>query len=72
MSDCCKHCDDGMGNCVYPYYGVAPHERDGGYLTILPECAWPDNFSKDTDQTSEDTICGGYTHCLYCGKGDKP
>ena len=28
----CDYCDDGNGECVYPYYGLAPHTHQQGVL----------------------------------------
>jgi len=71
---CCNSCDDGTGNCAYPYYGVAPHEcyykKPGGFnnplgtSTIEPVEDWLENFVED----SEAEGCGVYTHCLECGR----
>lgn len=69
----CDHCGadgDDVSECIYPYYGVAPHKHDlsktGSYIgstVVLPESEWPDNFSPDF----EDPSCGIYTHCPKCG-----
>lgn len=73
-SKCCDRCNDGDGNCAYPYYGVAPHEcywrKPGGFnnplgiSTVNPSETWPENFSEDPDQPGN----GTYTHCLNCGR----
>ncbi|MFW2034177.1 hypothetical protein [Acinetobacter junii] len=58
----CGYCDDGNGECVYPYYGLAPHTHQQGVLgstEFIGEI--PDNFSPDGDGL------GVYTHCLNCG-----
>ena len=65
---CCNHCDDGDGECAYPYYGVAPHHHnDNGCVigsTILKhESKWPKNFTEDPEAKG----LGTYTHCLDCG-----
>ncbi|GGO89217.1 hypothetical protein GCM10011348_46450 [Marinobacterium nitratireducens] len=72
--NCCEHCNDGDGNCAYPYYGVAPHEcfwkKTGGFnnplgtSTLLPREEWPENFSEDPEAPG----CGIYTHCTECGR----
>lgn len=56
-SKCCIHCDDGDGECVYPYFGLAPHSHSPDQPK--PEC--PSNY-RDTDGGQ-----GVYTHCLVCG-----
>lgn len=76
---CCEKCDDGEGNSVYPYYGVAPHIcgfKMGlpviGSSTQLPEAQWPENFVPDPDCISKEGEypgCGTYTHCVDCGAG---
>ena len=58
----CDYCDDGNGECVYPYYGLAPYTHQQGVLgstEFIGEI--PDNFSPDGDGL------GVYTHCLNCG-----
>ena len=58
----CDYCDDGNGECVYPYYGLAPHTHQQGVLRsteFIGEI--PGNFSPDGDGL------GVYTHCLNCG-----
>ena len=64
----CDHCDDGEGNSVYPYYGLAPHTHKNGPMagsTIIdPKENWPDNFSEDDECPG----LGIYTHCLNCGE----
>lgn len=72
-AQCCPECDDGDGNCAFPYYGVAPHTHALptpthptdwlGSTRPLPREQWPANFRPDDD--SDD--CGTYTHCLACG-----
>ena len=64
----CSRCLDADGDCVYPYYGVAPHNsftEDGKPLKseILAKKEWPENFLEDDDAHG----CGVYTHCLSCG-----
>ena len=68
----CNHCDDGDGECVYPYYGVAPHHHnDNGCMigsTILKhESKWPKNFTEDPEVRG----LGTYTFCLSCGMRNK-
>lgn len=62
INQVCEHCDDGDGQSVYPYYGLAPHVHtkpiDGTEFTG----EIPENFSPDGDGM------GVYTHCLYCSK----
>jgi len=61
--ECSEHPDDG-GNCIYPYYGVAPHTHGKNWESkIVPKSEWPKNFSEDPEQPG----CGTYTHCLTCG-----
>ena len=58
----CDHCDDGNGECVFPYYGLGPHIHTkpiGG--TEFLDAPLPENFSPDGDGL------GVYTHCLNCG-----
>ncbi|MDC4818615.1 hypothetical protein NQ849_15130 [Acinetobacter baumannii] len=58
----CDFCDDGNGECIFPYYGLAPHIHTkpiGG--TEFIDVSLPENFSPDGDGL------GIYTHCLYCG-----
>lgn len=62
----CIYCDNGEGDCAFPYYGKAPHDADT--YRILPECQWPDNFVSDP----ENPECGEYTHCMFCGSPTKP
>lgn len=67
--ECCPWCDDGDGNCAYPYYGVAPHTHAAGptlgSAELAPREQWPENFEEDSDP--EHKGCGTYTHCLRCG-----
>lgn len=73
---CCDQCDDGSGNCAFPYYGVAPHTHETsdfnmvthptdwiGSTRPLPRDQWPANFTPDVGSDE----CGTYTHCLHCG-----
>lgn len=71
----CEYCDDGTGNCRFPYYGLAPHvhkcvtievcgEMVDGISTIpLVKKDWPVNFKEDNECEG----MGVYTHCLHCG-----
>lgn len=65
----CKHCDMD-GDCVYPMYGLAPHDHVGeniiGSTKIRPKDEWPDNFVED----GESPGCGVYTSCPECGAPD--
>jgi hypothetical protein len=58
----CEYCDDGDGQSIFPYYGLAPHVHtkpiDGTEFTG----EIPENFSPDGDGM------GIYTHCLHCSK----
>ena len=76
---CCQHCDDGDGNCVFPYYGVAPHihadtGREShldplaliGSTRTLPRDQWGPNFREDPDSPGE----GVYMRCPACGRGE--
>lgn len=56
-SKCCAHCNDGDGECVFPYFGLAPHSHS----IDQPKPEYPSNYS-DTDGGQ-----GVYTHCLVCG-----
>lgn len=78
MKNCCEQCDDGDGNCVYPYYGAAPHKcfwkiGDGKTLITsqeLPQSEWPENFKPETEPNPGGYPGTGiYTHCLNCGRG---
>ena len=69
---CCDHCNNGDGDSVYPYYGLAPHKHDMtitgsviGSTVVDKESNWPDNFSEDPEVKG----CGTYTHCLICSSG---
>lgn len=58
----CDHCDDGNGECIFPYYGLGPHIHTnpiGG--TEFLDAPLLENFSPDGDGL------GVYTHCLNCG-----
>jgi hypothetical protein len=67
-SKCCEHCDDGNGDSIFPYFGVAPHSNTFNSQT-LPESEFPENFKIDGEWT--ETLCNGvYTHCLNCGAGE--
>lgn len=65
----CPSCDDGSGDCVYPYYGLAPHQHlkagDCGLTKLLPKEDWPKNFEPDINSEG----MGAYTHCEACGAG---
>lgn len=69
--NCCEQCDDGDGNCIYPFYGVAPHichwkiGTPIGQSVLLPKEQWPENFRPDQEVDG----LGVYTHCLNCGRG---
>lgn len=72
---CCPECDDGDGNCVYPYYGVAPHIHEQshpadwlGSTRLLPKDKWGDNFREDQESPGQ----GVYMRCKHCGRGEKP
>lgn len=65
-SNCCEKCHDGNGDCVFPYYGLAPHKQEGKQLlgrTRITLEDTPPNFHPDKD----DAGAGVYTHCLVCG-----
>ena len=58
----CEYCDDGNGECVFPYYGLGPHTHKDGILGSTEFTGEiPENFSPDDDGL------GVYTHCLNCG-----
>jgi hypothetical protein len=75
----CEFCDDGTGQSVYPYAGVAPHTcglHQGmplpGSSVTLPRDQWPANFKEDASEPSTPGQYPGqriYTHCLQCGAG---
>lgn len=55
------------GECIYPYYGLAPHThtiKNGKIIIdgtkILDKNNYPDNFREDPEAPG----CGGY-HCPY-------
>ncbi len=56
-STCCIHCNDGDGECAFPYFGLAPHSHS----LDQPKPEYPINYC-DTDGGQ-----GVYTHCLVCG-----
>ncbi len=72
---CCPECDDGDGNCVFPYYGVAPHTHALpapthptdwiGSTRLLPRDKWGNNFREDEDSPGQ----GTYLRCGTCGRG---
>ena len=69
---CCAECDDGDGNCVFPYYGVAPHTHEAAYpaewlgsTRLLPRDQWGGNFREDEDAPGH----GTYLRCGGCGGG---
>lgn len=68
----CEECDDGDGNCIFPYYGVGPHRHVGltdnaasviGSTVLEPKENWPENYKEDEECPG----LGAYTHCLNCG-----
>lgn len=64
----CKYCDDGDGDCIYPYYGNAPHSHDEkGRVVTLPKDQWGDNFREDPDCEG----CGVFMRCPECGSGEQ-
>ena len=77
----CVLCDDGDGQCVFPYYGVAPHVHDTtgretandpwailGSTRMLPKEQWGDNFREDQESPGQ----GVYMRCPTCGCGELP
>lgn len=69
----CEICDDSEGQCVFPYYGLAPHTHKPGPMigsTVVDDKAtWPENFTEDPEWPG----MGTYTHCPLCGSpGEKP
>lgn len=73
LKSCCKHCDDGEGNCMYPQYGMAPHKHmcDGinNGIVIDDKKTWPPNFEVDSvTPPNSGWLAGTYTHCLECGR----
>ena len=66
----CEHCVDENGVCLYPYYGIAPHEHLVSesepfilYTISLLKSKWPDFFKEDPDVPG----CGTYLYCPECG-----
>lgn len=71
VQECCDHCDDSNGVCVFPYYGPAPHSHDAfnGMFSITrakPKDQWGDNFREDLDCEG----FGVYMRCPHCGRGE--
>lgn len=68
---CCHMCNDGDGDCIYPYYGLAPHVGQGDNIEQLKKSAWPANFRWDESCGDPDKVIGSGTYegCLYCGRG---
>jgi hypothetical protein len=70
----CDHCNDGDGNCVFPYYGVAPHVHAGGdelgigSTQLLPRAMWGSNFREDPECPGQ----GVFMRCPQCGNGEQP
>ena len=77
MKECCDLCDDGDGFCVFPIYGVAPHDcfymlgTAPGTSREKPESEWPENFVLDPDSGPWTGYprAGVYTHYPSCGAG---
>ena len=72
-AECCEHCDDGDGLCVFPMYGPAPHTHDTssgwiGSTRTLPKDQWGNNFREDPDCEGH----GVYMRCEKCGRGEQP
>ena len=72
-AECCEHCDDGDGLCVFPMYGPAPHTHDTssdwiGSARTLPKDQWGNNFREDPDCEGH----GVYMRCEKCGRGEQP
>jgi hypothetical protein len=64
INQICEYCDDGNGESVFPYYGLAPHTHKTGIIgTTEFTGEIPENFCPDF----EDEGLGTYTHCLHCG-----
>lgn len=70
---CCDDCNDGDGNCVFPYYGLAPHSHGGkefegsavvGSTELKPKSQWTENFFEDAEVPG----LGTYGHCLTCNR----
>ncbi len=67
---CCENCSLDEDICMYPYYGVAPHDhnfkKSGGSFIgsteIRDRSEWPANFTTDP----EDEGAGVYEYCLTC------
>lgn len=71
-TECCEHCDDGDGLCVFPMYGPAPHTHDTssgwiGSTRTLPKEQWGNNFREDPDCKGH----GVYMRCESCGRGEQ-
>lgn len=62
----CNHCNDGEGECAYPYYGLAPHSHEGKYWigsTVMDDkSTWPENFKEDPDCPG----MGTFKYCAHC------
>jgi|JI10StandDraft_1071094.scaffolds.fasta_scaffold2148750_2 hypothetical protein len=65
----CQFCADENGDCLFPYYGAAPHTcfykipgATIGQSQIEPRENWPKNFKEDPDCPGE----GAYLYCPEC------
>ena len=72
INNFCDYCHDGDGGCIYPYYGLAPHNHElsitGGFMgstVFLNKNTYPENFHEDPECEG----LGTYTNCLKCGNG---
>lgn len=71
---CCDVCKMDDEHCVFPLYGLAPHnhnrEKTGGSFIgsteIKDKSTWPENFTEDPEAKG----CGSYDYCLKCAALD--
>ena len=59
---CCKYCDDGTGQSVYPMAGQAPSMRTPNGLVYIRPVDWPLNFRCDPKIEH----FGTYRYCTHC------
>lgn len=72
--ECCESCSMGDEGCVFPLYGLAPHDHNtaktGGTFIGSTELhgreSWPENFSEDPEADG----CGVYEYCIKCKAAD--
>lgn len=82
----CASCNDGNGNCKFPYYGTAPHsypevpepelgfKREVAPPQELPADQWPANYQHDSEIAAPNPGgypgSGTYLYCLKCKRPD--